>query len=72
VLTLEDIFGRLDIMYHRLSYISGGIFGRLDIRYHRLPYVSRSALPFKRLVLNEITINHSTNYILHHDIRAKT
>jgi hypothetical protein len=26
------IFGRLDIMYHRLPYISGGIFGRLELR----------------------------------------
>jgi hypothetical protein len=30
------VFGRLDIMYHRLTYISGGIFGRLDIMFHRL------------------------------------
>jgi hypothetical protein len=38
-------------MYHRLSYVSGGIFGRLDIMYYRLSYVSEGALLFKALVL---------------------
>jgi hypothetical protein len=47
----KSIFGRLDIMYHRLPYISRGIFGRLDIMYNRLSYVSGGALPSKSLVL---------------------
>jgi hypothetical protein len=60
-------------MYHKLSYVFGGIFDRLDIMYHRLLYVSGGALPFKPLVLYiywpitimKSTMNHFTNSILH-------
>jgi hypothetical protein len=38
-------------MYHRLSYISGGIFVRSDIMYHRLSFVSGGALLFKSSTL---------------------
>jgi hypothetical protein len=63
---VESIFGRLDIMYHRLSYVSGCIFGRLDIIYYRLPYVSRGVLPLKSLVLyiyqTRCAVNQSSYY----------
>jgi hypothetical protein len=48
---VESIFSRLDIMYHRLSYVSEGIFDRLDIMYYILAYVYGGVLLLKSLVL---------------------
>jgi hypothetical protein len=42
--------GRLDIIYHRLSYVSN-IFDRIYIMYHRLLYVSECALPLNTFIL---------------------
>jgi hypothetical protein len=65
-------------MYHRLSYVFGGIFGRLDIMYYRPSYVSGGAVPFKSLGLyiywsrgTMKSSNHSTNSILLHGIEPK-
>jgi hypothetical protein len=46
-------------MYHRLSYISGGIFVRSDIMYHRLSFVSGGALLFKSSTLYILVERHN-------------